>query len=258
MDTIKKKVLPALMGVLSGCCSMVPAMAQNPDLTAQLKQDGTGPAGVLHKADVPDSPYYKAVDVYHLSSKGSLTILSHYRTHQQETEYTCGPAAALTVVEHFMGKPQENEMTMARIMGTHPVGMEDAGTNTRGMVRYFREKKWTVHSSLTDGSPETYESFAAFVTRNLKANTPIMVENVDWGGHWRVIIGFDTMGDDHSSNDVLILADPYDTTDHMQDGYNSVSAERFYYSWFDAHLFRENERDRQWLTAVPPEPEKSR
>ena len=54
-------------------------------------------------------------------------------------------------------------------------------------------------------------------------------------------------------NDVLILADPYDTTDHNQDGYNIVSASRFYYMWFDARLFREKEKERQWLTAVPPD-----
>lgn len=31
---------------------------------------------------------------------------------------------------------------------------------------------------------------------NLKDNTPILVENVEWGGHWRAIIGYDTMGTD--------------------------------------------------------------
>ena len=80
-----------------------------------------------------------------------------------------------------------------------------------------------------------------------------MVENVDWGGHWRVIIGHDTLGDREGMNDVLILADPYDTTDHAQDGYNIISASRFYYMWFDAHLFRDKEKRRQWLTAVPPD-----
>lgn len=79
------------------------------------------------------------------------------------------------------------------------------------------------------------------------------MENVDWGGHWRVIIGFDTMGDDQDANDVLILADPYDTTDHRQDGYGIVPAQRFYYMWFDAQLFRKGEQRRQWVTAVPPD-----
>lgn len=80
-----------------------------------------------------------------------------------------------------------------------------------------------------------------------------MVENVDWGGHWRVIIGYDTMGtDDLTSSDVLIMADPYDTADHLQDGYVVVPAEKFFYMWFDSHLFAAGDRKQQWLAAEPP------
>ena len=89
--------------------------------------------------------------------------------------------------------------------------MKDPGTNTRGMSRYFEQKGWKVKNALKDGSPETYEKFLDFVDSNLKQGIPLMVENVDWGGHWRVIIGHDTLGDREGMNDVLILADPYDT-----------------------------------------------
>ena len=60
------------------------------------------------------------------------------------------------------------------------------------------------------------------------------------------------MGDAEDGNDVLIVADPYDTTDHLQDGYGIVPAERFFYMWFDAHLFQKGEQEQQWLTAEPP------
>ena len=226
------------------------------DVTAKmvllLQKDGGGPAAVQGKADVKDSPYFKRVDVYNMKSGGSLLVLEKYKTHQQHTEYTCGPAAALTVVEYFLGKSPDTEMEIAKVMETHPAGMKDPGTNTRGMTRYFEQKGWTVKNSLKNGSPETYEKFLDFVDDNLKRGIPIMVENVDWGGHWRVIIGHDSMGDKYGENDVLILADPYDTSDHHQDGYNIISAERFYYMWFDAQLFREKEKNRPWLTAVPP------
>lgn len=217
-----------------------------------VQKDTGGPAAVQGKFDVKDSPYYKRVDVYNLRSGGSLLVLEKYKTHQQQTEYTCGPAAAFTVVAHFTGVPPEEEMAMAKIMDTHPAGVKDPGTNTRGMSRYFTEKGWSVKNSLKDGSPGSYEEFLAFVDDNLKNNIPIMVENVDWGGHWKVIIGHDTLGDEAGANDVLLFADPYDTTDHVQDGYGIVPAQRFYYMWFDAQLFREKERRRQWLTAVPP------
>lgn len=235
------------------------APADSPGLLAKasvgiagLWERDEGPAAAPHKYDVADSPYYKFVDVYNLKSGGSLLLLEKYKTKQQETGYTCGPAAAFTVAQYFLGTVPENEKEIAKIMGTHPAGVKEPGTNTRGMSRYFEEKGWIVKNSLKDGSPKTYREFLQFVDDNLKHNTPIMVENVDWGGHWRVIIGHDTLGDKEAANDVLLLADPYDTTDHLQDGYGIVSAQRFYYMWFAAQLFRENERQRQWLTAVPP------
>ena len=221
--------------------------------TALLLEKDGGPASVQGQSDVKDSPYFQRIDVYNMKSGGSLLLLEKYRTYQQHTGYTCGPAAALTVVQYFLGKAPDSEMEIAKIMGTHPGGVKDPGTNTRGMSRYFEQKGWKVKNALKDGSPDTYRKFLEFVDGNLKQGVPIMVENVDWGGHWRVIIGHDTMGDTNEVNDVLVLADPYDTSDHHQDGYNIVSAERFYYMWFDAQLFRETEKKRQWLTAVPPD-----
>ena len=217
-----------------------------------LEKDG-GPASRQGQSDVDNSPYFKKVDVYNMKSGGSLLLLEKYKTYQQHTAYTCGPAAALTVMQHFLGKAPDSEMEMAKIMETHPAGIKDPGTNTRGMSRYFEQKGWKAKNALKDSSPDTYKKFLVFVDDNLKQGIPIMVENVDWGGHWRVIIGHDTMGDANEVNDVLILADPYDTSDHHQDGYSIISAERFYYMWFDAQLFREKEKVRQWLTAVPPD-----
>jgi len=211
-----------------------------------------GAAAEKGRNDVPSSPYFAAPDVYHMKNTDTRIILEHYRTYQQTTGYTCGPAAALTVVEHFLGKPKDSEMEMAKIMDTHTASMKDPGTNTRNMSRYFQKLGWTVHNSLKDGSPETYGEFIKFVRKNLSRGVPILVENVDLGGHWRVIIGLDEIDKDHPANDVLILADPYDTTDHRQDGYHVTSAYRFYHMWFDALLFRRGEKIRQWLTAEPP------
>ena len=47
----------------------------------------------------------------------------------------------------------------------------------------------------------------SFVQKELKAGHPIMVENVFMGGHWRVIIGYDTMGTQTIADDVLIFAE---------------------------------------------------
>ena len=89
----------------------------------------------------------------------------------------------------------------------------------------------------------------------LKAGTPVMVAWNDWGGHWQVVIGYDTLGTETTQDDVLIVADPYDTTDHNQDGYTVYGAERFYYNWTMYDFFEdqgiENQRDLMFLIAVP-------
>lgn len=209
-----------------------------------------GPADLKGSQNVAHSPYFKKLDIYNMKSKGSLTVLNHFPTLQQSTEYTCGPAAALMVVKYF--KPEvkadkEMEMAMAKAMSTSSM----VGTNTRGMVKYFSKDKWKVESALTDKSPQTDEEFKSFIVDHLKNNMPVMVENIDWGGHWRVIIGYDDMGTKTVGDDVLLVADPYDTTDHNQDGYGIVPAQRFYYMWFDAKLFSKGEQERQWLSVRP-------
>jgi len=65
----------------------------------------------------------------------------------------------------------------------------------------------------------------------LSNGIPILIGWDEWGGHWQVIIGYDDMGTADTQDDVLILADPYDTTDHLQDGYVIESFERLVYGW---------------------------
>ncbi|WP_346353051.1 C39 family peptidase [Azotosporobacter soli] len=201
--------------------------------------------------NVENSPYFPSLDVYNLQPTATLTILPRYKTYQQTTEITCGPAAALTVLHHF-GNTSWQEKEIAKIMATKAV----VGTDTQGMVAFFKAIGWDVKSSLTSANKEGVsfakeEDFKNFVLENLRNNTPIMVENIDWSGHWRVIIGYDTMGTDTLADDVLIMADSYDTGDHKQDGYVVQSSEKFYYMWFDAHMLPKGQQTQQWLSAKP-------
>jgi hypothetical protein len=203
--------------------------------------------------NVRNSPYYKALDFYNMKSTDSLTILSKYKTYQQTTEVTCGPAAALTVL-YYSGNTNWDERKIANIMGTKLV----TGTDTSGMVKFFKTIGWDVKSSLTTAKKDgttfaNVKEFKEFVISNLKDNTPIMVENIDWGGHWRVIIGYDTMGTETVADDVLILADSYDTADHFQDGYVVNPVEKFYYMWFDSHMLPKGQKTQQWLTVKAPQ-----
>ena len=71
----------------------------------------------------------------------------------------------------------------------------------------------------------------SFIREHIAAGIPILVGWNDWGGHWQVIIGYDTMGTEYEGDDVIIVADPFDTTDHNQDGYGVYGAERFIYNF---------------------------
>lgn len=206
-----------------------------------------GAAQFVGTRDIKSSPYFAAPDVFNMQPNKNLLILSKFKTRQQSTGYTCGPAAAAMVVEHFLGNLPHSEMEMAKIMHTNNLN----GTTIKGIAKYFEGLGWEVKSSATDKTPNKYAFFLNFVQRNLQENTPIIVENVDWGGHYRVIIGYDTMGTENTADDVLIMADPFDLADHIQDGYNILNAQKFYYMWFDHQLFTKAEQEKPWLTAKP-------
>ncbi|MBR2299508.1 MAG: C39 family peptidase [Alphaproteobacteria bacterium] len=196
-----------------------------------------------------NSPYFVMPEVFELKSNENLTILSHYPTFQQTTEYSCGPAAALTVLEYY-GKKGVSEEELIEKMGAS----FETGTSVKGIANYFRHLGWNVQTNLDAWQPlEDYEPFAAFVQEQLKLGHPIMVENVFKGGHWRVIIGYDTMGTQESADDVLIFADSYDTADHNQDGYGIENGENFFWSWFDHQILPEDERTQPFVLAYPKE-----
>lgn len=237
---------------LSICCLMLAAcgiylLTSLPGSIGTSVGGHGGAAQFTGKHDIKDSPYFAHPDIYNLKNTGNLLILEHFPTLQQTTGYTCGPAAANMVVKYFLGKTLHSELEVAEAMSSSPT----AGTDTRGMTAYFKKLGWTVESSADSETPDSYAAFLQFVRKNLSANTPIIVENIDWGGHWRVIIGYDSMGTEHTGDDVLLMGDPFDTSDHLQDGYNIVPAERFFYMWFDHQLYPKKDQLRQWLTAKP-------
>ncbi len=75
--------------------------------------------------------------------------------------------------------------------------------------------------------------FVQWLLGHLEAGRPIMVEWGDWDGHWQAIIGYDSNGTPSIGDDILIFADPYDSSDHWQDGYYYYPLERWFYMWQD-------------------------
>jgi len=194
--------------------------------------------------NVANSTYYTRPDFYNMKSTNNLTILSEFKTRQQKTPFSCGPSAALMVINYLSPSSIVTEEELCQYMSTSRL----VGTGTKNMIKYFKNNNWMVESCYTHATPDNPLAFRKFVLEHLYANMPILVENVEWGGHWRVIIGYDTMGNSNTENDILIFADPYDTTDHYQDGYTLGSAHRFFTMWFDAHLYPKGQQKKQWLS----------
>ncbi len=205
----------------------------------------SAPADINHKTSI----YFDTTSDYFdgISPNDNRIILRHYPTYQQTRENTCGPAAGLTLL-YYYGETGYDEARLAKEMKTRPYPI---GTNPKDMLAFFERLGWKTDSSLTHKHFDTYEEFQAFAWENLKRGIPIMVENVEWGGHWRVIIGYDTMGTESTLDDVLIMADPYDTCDHKQDGYAVNNGEKFYSMWFDHSMLPEDQREQPWIIAYP-------
>ena len=216
-----------------------------------------GASSYQGSGNVQESKYFPKHDFYNMKSSGSLTMITGFPTYQQTTETSCGPAVVLPLLYYFGNKKYDEQM-LSILLGTKskPGPGTEMGTSTSGIVKFFNDIKWKVRSSLDRGKKEKldfkdHDEFKAFALKNLKAGVPIIVENMYWGGHWRIIIGYDTMGTGKTTDDVLIFADPYDVLDHEQDGYTVENAEGFFYTWKDLEFLPKNESIQQWVTAHP-------
>ena len=173
------------------------------------------------------SRYYVANDFYNMKSDGSLHLLSRFETYQQTTEYTCGAASALMVLNWF-GKKKYHEIAVGQLVESHPC----KGSTVENIADFFDLIGWNVdcHAG-SDRKFETIEEVEKFFVETIDSGTPIMVDWVDWAGHWQVLIGIDTCNSASPYDDVLIFADPYDVTDHKQDGYYTFPLGRFFGMW---------------------------
>ena len=142
---------------------------------------------------------------------------------QQTTDYTCGPAVAVGVAR-YLGVAAD-EMAVAREMGTSA----RVGTNPQQMAGWFIAKGFKVRW----GEGGTDDMLKA----NLAKGIPTLVEWIDWGGHWVVVVGIDDRGTPQTEDDEIIFADPWDRIDGVADGYTRFNLDRFESMWFDAFLF---------------------
>ncbi|MDR0748772.1 MAG: C39 family peptidase [Tannerellaceae bacterium] len=165
--------------------------------------------------------YYQSLDFYSMRSGGSLTLLEKFKTCQQTTAVTCGPTCALMALDYIGKLGHYDEMTLKALRGVsqdttclrHLLNIFDAVGEVRYVSTFDYDKKDITPSLLIDF---------------LKEGAPVIIGTNEWGGHWQIVIGYDTRDTETIEDDVLILADPYDRTDHCPDGYIVYPLENLY------------------------------
>jgi hypothetical protein len=156
--------------------------------------------------------YYQSLDFYTMQSDSSLTLLEHFKTYQQTTGVTCGPSCALMALDYLGKLNGYDEMSLKALRGTP----QDT-TYLRHLLKIFDAVGTVDYVSTFDYRRE--DITPAIFKEFLKIGVPVIIGTNEWGGHWQTVIGYDTMGTGTPQDDVLILADPYDRTDHLEDGY---------------------------------------
>ena len=201
---------------------------QYPDTyTPYLLKEGA--SAFQGRTNHPDSRYYKFNDFYNMKSDDTLHILTHFETYQQTTEYTCGAACALMVLNWYHAR-KYHEKLVGQLVESKP----GTGTTVENIAYFFDVIGWHVeYHAETNLKFNSVEDFERSVIQYIDHGIPIMVDWVDWSGHWQVIIGIDTCGSNIPYDDVLIFADPYDVTDHFQDGYYTFPLSRFFGMWME-------------------------
>lgn len=257
---MKKLVYLLCLGLfVAGCSSKASESKENFSDEMKIehavdlsKEDGAD--SVERDGDHKESPYFKHPDFYNMKSSDTFTFLEKFPTIQQTSEWSCGVDSALMVLQYYDKLGSYNEETLSQFRSNK---LEPEATSLASMIKIFEGVGGFKIESTYDYKEDAYEEISLDMIQSyLKNGVPVMVAWNDWGGHWQVIIGYDTMGTETTQDDVIIVADSYDTTDHNQDGYGIYGAERFYYNWTMYDFFEKNydldERDHLFL-AVQPE-----
>lgn len=227
---------------------------------------GAATAGYERSGDHNNSPYYKNFDFYNMENTDTLKVLTHFQTLQQSTEWSCGLASAAMVMNWYGMLEDETEISLATqrkekdYPGTLLSDMEDVFTYMND--KHKQDWVWFTNKDLDDPEGEesyigdyclqagTMEDWYGLIPYLLENGIPVMIGWDEWGGHWQVIVGYDDMGTPEATqDDVLILADPYDTTDHNQDGYVIESFERLVYGWYTS--YDEDNLHNEFIVAFP-------
>ena len=204
------------------------------------------PAYYNRTLDVKNSPYYPILNFFDGSITPTLRILNKFKTYQQTSSFTGGCASAYMAL-NYLGIKDISE---------HDIGIQaessyENGTIPSKMKNVLLElagDRIDVVASTDNNTIMTKEEFINTVKQctDPKNKCVLLLANMERGGHWMTLIGYDDMGTTNTEDDVLIFADPYDTVDHNQDGYYVTSFQKYFDAWYIVEL-PEEEKDQPFV-----------
>lgn len=207
-----------------------------------------GANAVERQGDHIDSPYFYHADFYNTSPTDTLSILPHFKTIQQTSWWSCGVASAMMVLNYYDKLGGYTEETLAALRSDH--SEQHIGTCLDQMIEMLSAIDGIQLETTYDYQENLDAIDMNWFREHIEAGIPIIIGWNDWGGHWQVAIGYDTMGTEYEGDDVLIVADPFDTTDHNQDGYGVYGIVRFINNFTFYDFFGEDELSDKCFLAV--------
>lgn len=192
--------------------------------------------------DVNNSDYYLENDFYNMNSTDEdypLTLLPKFKSYQQ-TMQDSSAFACLVMVFNDLGLDITDEYSELSLLNKYQTKFNTVVYNNGLSVDDYNLSDFV--NSLNLGfraEPKKIDNFAGAggyirneVIRNLKEGNYILVRYMSANNfQWKVIIGWEQMGTEEIFDDVIIFADPFDSTDHHQTGYSHVRAEMFSKWW---------------------------
>ena len=160
-----------------------------------------------------------AKNFYDIQPSPSFVSLG-VRGYQQTFDYSCGPSSVMSLLRWYgaladQDMNRETEMRVMQGMHCNP----NFGTRSQDMAAWLNDNGFDAQARV-NGTVEQ-------LIGHLKNGIPVLVEWLDWGGHWVVLTGAFLSDDDREST--LFFADPavhWYSIDNPR-GISSFSASRF-------------------------------
>lgn len=199
--------------------------------------------------------WFPKIEPEKLINKKGLYFIEGLKGYQQTTDYTCGPVVLMEISLYYhkdnITADSSTEMRIAREAGTRSFDVVKKGgkpgTTPDEMKRWLETHGFDVR---IDYEEKADGSALKQLKDNIMNGIPTIVEWSDIGGHWEIVVGYDTRDNDDPWDDVIIFADSFDRYDDYNDGYSFVNANRFYWLWYDAFYFEKL----TWRTMITAKP----